>query len=81
MYYVYILKSKKNGKRYIGFTGKDPNHRLTEHNNGSNTFTRYNGPFELIYSEQYEDEDFTRKRERYFKTGHGRAYLKKFIPL
>ena len=81
MYHVYILRSKRNGKRYIGYTGKDPNQRLAEHNRGSNIFTRNNGPFELIYSEQHEDKDFARKRERYFKTGHGREYLKKIIPL
>jgi hypothetical protein len=33
----------------------------------------------LIYFEVYADQDFARKRERYFKTGHGREYLKKII--
>ena len=79
MYYVYVIKSQKNGKRYIGFTSKDPKQRLVEHNNGSNLFTRNNRPFELIYSEQYEDKDFAVKRERYLKSGHGRLYLKKII--
>ena len=81
MHHVYILRSTKNGKRYIGFTSKDPNERLFEHNNGSNIFTRHNGPFELIYSEQHEDKEFAIKRERYFKTGHGRAYLKNILHL
>ena len=81
MYHVYVIKSKKNGKRYIGFTSKDPHQRLEEHNSGSNTFTKALRPFELIYSEQHEDEIFAKKRERYFKTGHGREFLKKVIPL
>jgi putative endonuclease len=81
MHYVYVLKSLKNGKRYIGFTSKDPNERLTEHNNGSNIYTRHNGPFKLVYFEQHEDKDFARKRECYFKTGYGRKYLNKIILL
>ena len=79
MYHVYILKSKKNGKRYIGFTSKDPKERLAEQNSGSSKYTKHNGPFELIYLEQHLDKQFAIKRERYFKTGHGRAYLKRIL--
>ena len=81
MFYVYFLKSSKNGKHYTGVTSKNPKERLVEHNEGSNIFTRYNGPFELIYSEQYLDKTFAYKREGYLKTGKGRNFLKKFIPL
>lgn len=35
MYYVYVLKSLKNNKKYIGSTSKSPKERLKEHNNGS----------------------------------------------
>lgn len=79
MYHVYILRSLKNKKRYIGFTSKDPKIRLQEHNEGFNSFTRYNGPFILIYSEAYTDESFARKCESYFKTGHGRKYSKEVL--
>ena len=81
MYYVYVLKSLKNSKNYTGFTSKRPLERLGEHNKGVNAFTRYNGPFELIYSEEYNDKDFARKRERFLKTGHGRSFLKKKLNL
>jgi putative endonuclease len=77
MFYVYVLCSRKNKKRYIGFTSKDPNIRLEEHNRGTTAFTRSNRPFFLLYSELHDNESFARKRERYFKTGHGREYLKK----
>ena len=76
MYYVYVLQSIKNNRKYIGFTSKSPVRRLEEHNAGSNSFTKQNGPFKIIYTEQYEDEVFARKRERFFKTGNGRAFLK-----
>ncbi len=80
MYYVYVLKSLRNGKQYIGFSSRDPLLRLQEHNGGKNEFTRNNGPFKLVYVEKYEDEVFARKREKYFKSGHGRCFLKKVIP-
>ncbi|MDE2027952.1 MAG: GIY-YIG nuclease family protein [Candidatus Omnitrophica bacterium] len=79
MYYVYVLRSKGNGKRYVGFTGKSPDQRLLEHNEGKNQSTRSNRPYDLIYFEQHESEEFARKRERYFKTGHGRAYLNRMF--
>ena len=81
MYYVYILHSLKNNKRYTGFTSKNPNVRLQEHNQGGNLFTKYNGSFVLIYSESHADKNFAQKRERYFKTGHGRRYLKQTLSL
>ncbi len=81
MHYVYVLKSEKNNKRYVGYTRKKPEERLTEHNDGSNSFTSQNGPFKLIYSEQHENKDFAIKRERFFKSSHGRNYLKRVIPL
>ena len=76
MYYVYILKSRKNNKKYIGYTGRDIALRLKEHNAGCNEWTRLNRPFDLIYYEEYGDESFARKREKFLKSGHGRIFLK-----
>ena len=52
-YYVYILKSSKNGKRYTGFTRKPPAVRLAEHNEGKNVWTKNNGPFTLLHFEKF----------------------------
>lgn len=81
MYYVYVLRSEKNKKQYIGFTGKHAEARLKEHNAGCNAFTRNNRPFELIYFEEHQDKSFALKREKFFKSGNGRAFLKSIIPL
>jgi putative endonuclease len=75
MFTVYVLKSGKNGKRYVGFTGKDPVDRLAEHNNGSNKFTRRNKPYTLIYTESLEVKAEAIRRERFLKSGQGRKYL------
>ncbi len=69
---VYVLRSEKNNKRYIGYTGKDVGDRLHEHLTGTNQWTRQNGPFKLIYTEEYSDKNSAIKRERFLKSGQGR---------
>ena len=78
MYKVYLLKSLKNGKSYVGMTTKDVEVRLVEHNEGSNTWTRNNRPFELKYFENYVCQEDAMKREKFFKTGQGKK-LRKII--
>ena len=80
MFYVYVLKSLKTDRRYAGFTSKDPQIRLKEHNSGTNFFTRHNRPFVLLYSEIFSTEEQARKREKFLKTGQGRKFLDKLIP-
>jgi putative endonuclease len=75
MYSVYILKSLKNNKRYVGYTGKDVLMRLSEHNSGSNKFTRDNLPFILLHSEQFSDKTEAILREKFLKSGQGRKLL------
>ncbi len=52
MYYVYVLKSIKDGKRYIGFTD-NLERRISEHNYGKVKSTKNRRPLELIYFEEY----------------------------
>lgn len=75
MYHTYVLKSKKTGTWYIGYTG-NIRKRLWEHNNGKSSYTRSGGPWELIYNETCNNEEDARSREIYLKTGMGRRYLK-----
>jgi len=81
MYYVYVLKSKKNNKRYTGYTQKEPKERLHDHNTGSSVWTRQNAPFDLIYSEPVSNKKAALKREGYLKTGAGRKFLNSVAPL
>lgn len=80
MYHIYVLRSLKNNKRYIGYTSKDVLDRLNDHHNGSNKWTRQNGPFNLIYSEVYKSKPEAMKRERFLKSGQGRKWLDENIP-
>ena len=80
MFNVYVLRSLKNDKRYVGFTSKTSELRLNEHNEGKNSYTRNNGPYKLIYSESFPEEQAARQREKFFKTGNGRKFLDRIIP-
>lgn len=74
MYYVYILKSQKNGRMYTGSTS-DVNRRLVQHNSGRSKSTKYLRPFVLLYTESYATRSKAYQREMYFKTGKGREEL------
>ena len=74
-YFVYVLKSKKDNKRYIGFTDS-LERRISEHNSGLVKSTKNRRPLELIYFEKFETKSEAMNREKYFKTGFGRAFLK-----
>ena len=66
MFYVYILKSKKDNKLYIGYTS-DLKKRLIEHQKGNVENTSHRLPIELIYYESYKNRDDATKREHSFK--------------
>jgi putative endonuclease len=75
MFIVYVLRSFKNKKRYIGQTSKDSFIRLKEHNRGCNKWTRENGPFKIIYTEEFRTRREAIKREHFLKSGQGRKWL------
>ncbi|HEY4513249.1 MAG TPA: GIY-YIG nuclease family protein [Candidatus Paceibacterota bacterium] len=74
-YYTYILKSKKDGKIYTGYT-QDLRKRLNQHNKGLSTYTNGRGPFILIYYEACLLESKAKSRELFLKSGMGKRYLK-----
>jgi putative endonuclease len=71
---VYVLKSEKDGIRYIG-SGEDSGERLRRHNKGDYQFTKGHRPWKLIYKEQYNSRSEAMKRERFLKSGQGRKWL------
>lgn len=79
MFYVYILKSKKDSKCYIGSTN-NLRLRLELHNNGKVFSTQYRRPLTLIYYEAYLSERYARKREQRLKNyGQGITNIYKRI--
>ena len=76
MYKVYAIKSKQRNYIYVGLTSNLAE-RIRRHNDGRERTTRAYRPFELIYSEDQPTREEARKREKYFKTGVGKEFLKK----
>ncbi len=75
MFYTYVLKSKKDGKLYVGWTD-DLKNRLRQHNNGNVLSTKERKPFQIIYYEACMDKEKAIKREKYLKSGFGRKFIK-----
>ncbi|MBU4332748.1 GIY-YIG nuclease family protein [Patescibacteria group bacterium] len=72
MFYVYVLKSIKVGKFYIGFT-ENLKRRILEHKTGQVKSTRNWLPLELVYYEAYKSKKDALIRERrlkHFKNGY-----------
>jgi putative endonuclease len=72
MFYVYVLKSKKDGFSYIGSTN-DLKKRFRQHQNGKVSSTKSRRPLELVYYEAYKSEKDARIRETNLKL-KSRAY-------
>ena len=72
MHYVYVLKSGKDCKYYIGSSG-DLKRRKEEHDRGLVASTRHRRPFDLLYYEAYPTKELAEERERNLKQ-FGSAY-------
>ncbi|MBE0570987.1 MAG: GIY-YIG nuclease family protein [Ignavibacteriaceae bacterium] len=76
MYKVYAIKSMVRNYIYVGLTA-DLDERIRRHNSGREITTRAYRPFELMYWEEQPTREDARKREKYFKSGVGKEFLKK----
>jgi len=75
MYYTYVLRSLKDNLLYIGWTD-DLKNRIKQHGGGKVHATKDRRPLKLIYYEACTNKGSAIKREKYFKTGFGRRFLK-----
>jgi putative endonuclease len=69
MFCVYILQNP-NGRFYVGHTN-DLENRVASHNRTdkiSGKFARKNGPWTLVWSEEYPDRSSATRREREIKS-------------
>lgn len=75
MHYVYVLYSKKDKKRYVGYT-KNLKLRLEQHKKGLVVSTKDRRPLKLIYYEACLNQKDATHREKYLKTHFGKMFLK-----
>lgn len=78
MQYVYILRSQKDNKNYVGYA-KNLKLRFEQHNKGLVDSTKNRRPFNLIYYEACLDQQDATRREKYLKTIYGKRYIKSRI--
>ncbi len=79
MYYVYIIKSEKDGSHYTGLT-TNLSRRLRGHNKSDTKTTKSRKPWRLIYTEEVGPRAVARSREKYLKSGAGREWRNGFLP-
>ena len=73
---VYVLKSEAHDRFYVGMS-KDVANRLKEHNSGKTKSTKGYRPWKLFHREEYPNREEARNREKFLKSGRGRAYIRK----
>jgi putative endonuclease len=76
MYYTYVLQSLKDGHFYAGYT-ENLKLRFEHHSKGRIESTRQRRPFKVIYYEVCLHIEDAIRREKYFKTYHGKMFLKR----
>jgi len=77
-YFVYIIKSQKDGTYYVGST-QNVEERLTRHNQGRSRYTKSKIPWKLIYYEEHPDKTHALKRENAIKNRKSRDYIEGLI--
>ncbi len=74
-YYVYVLLSEKDSKKYVGFT-TNLAQRFERHNKGEVRSTKHRRPLKLIYFEACLSKEDAIHREKYLKTHFGKMFIK-----
>ncbi|NTU72890.1 GIY-YIG nuclease family protein [Candidatus Roizmanbacteria bacterium] len=78
MYYTYVLRSKIDDKLYVGFSD-NLKERIKMHADDMVKATKDRRPLELIYYEASLSKERALEREKYFKSGFRRRFLKNRI--
>jgi putative endonuclease len=74
MHYIYVLKSLKDNKFYIGYTN-NLRKRIELHNAGRVESTKLRKPLDLIYYEASLNKEDALRREKYLKSTYGHRYI------
>jgi Predicted endonuclease containing a URI domain len=75
MYYVYVLRSGKDARFYVGCTA-NLRKRLAEHNDGKVRSTCHRIPLKLVYYEASRNQIDALHREKYLKSTYGKRYIR-----
>ncbi|MBA3960730.1 MAG: GIY-YIG nuclease family protein [Chthoniobacterales bacterium] len=76
MFHLYVLRSSKTGRRYVG-SCENIEARLERHNAGHSKATRSGTPWVVVHEESFPSRAEAVRKERHFKTGRGRDELER----
>ena len=74
-FYIYVLRSIKDKKFYVGFT-ENLKSRFEQHKKGQVASTKDRRPLEIVYSEACLAKLDATHREKYLKTYHGKQFIR-----
>jgi len=77
-FFVYILKSLKDDRFYIGQTSDIAN-RINRHNSGQVTATKNRRPLVIIHTEKFATRAQAMQREKYLKSLKSQKYISENI--
>ena len=77
-YTAYVLQSRKDGEFYIGHSD-NLRARLARHHSGGVRATGHRRPLHLVFKENFSTRKEAVMRERWFKSGMGRKFLKNLL--
>ena len=75
---AYVLKAANGDYLYKGAC-RDLKERLKDHRSGRSSRTKNRRPLSLVHSEYCETYSDALKREKYYKSGFGRTWLKRLL--
>ena len=76
-HFVYIIYSSTKGIYYKGYS-KRPFFRLKQHNENLGCYTKYKGPWVIVYLQSFQEKKQALIRERKLKK-YSKAQIKKLI--
>jgi putative endonuclease len=79
MFTVYVLYSPSFDKTYTGFSSNVEARFLSHNLLSKKGYTVRYRPWLILYTEQWSDKAQAMKRERYLKSGSGRAFIKRLV--
>jgi putative endonuclease len=78
MYFLYILKSEKLEKYYVGIS-QNPELRLQYHNTIEKGFTSRYRPWKLVFKQEFESRNVAQQKENMIKKWKSKEIIRKVI--
>ena len=78
MYFLYILRSEKLEKYYIGIS-QNPELRLQYHNTIEKGFTSRYRPWKLVFKQEFESRNVAQQKENMIKKWKSKEMIRKVI--